>query len=593
MRYPNKPVQEREKGLPYQQTSYSDGAATTVVNQVQDVYNGYGQLLTQYQEHGGPVSPAFLMRVQYAYSQPSGANYSRLTSMTYPNGRVLDYVYNSGLDSDISRVSGLSDDAGTGAGSVESYKYLGSGTIIQRLDGNGIELTYIKQSGESNGDAGDQYIGLDRFGRVADQRWIPVSSPTTPTDRFQYGYDRDGNVLYKNNLVNSTFSELYHNNSATSGDNNTAYDNLNRITGFRRGTLASSGHNGSGLDTVTTLNSNPNSSQSWTLDAVGNQTAVNTDGTNKTNTLNSQNELTGFGTATLAFDNNGNTTTDDQGHTLIYNAWNELVQVKNGGTALASYVYDANGNRVQQTDGGTTSDLYNSTAGQVLEERQSGTTTNQYVWSIAYVNTPVRDDNSTSGSYGLNGSGLGRRLYPQEDANQNVTALTNTTGVVQQRFDYTPYGIMTVLDGTTNWGTSTNLYSWVDTFQGGRYDPATGMVHFGEREYDPLTSRWMQQEPFGGLYVDGANLFQMDRGNPIGFVDPLGTDAGWARYNPTPYDPYLEGPGSSPGRGSGAVAAIPNLPNPNSPNWGPIDPVTGQPNYLPKIPGGWKGAEPK
>jgi hypothetical protein len=26
--------------------------------------------------------------------------------------------------------------------------------------------------GESNGDGGDQYTGLDRFGRVVDQRWI-------------------------------------------------------------------------------------------------------------------------------------------------------------------------------------------------------------------------------------------------------------------------------------------------------------------------------------------------------------------------------------------------------------------------------------
>jgi YD repeat-containing protein len=37
-------------GLSYQQTSYSDASGASVVNQVQDVYNGYGQLTTQYQE---------------------------------------------------------------------------------------------------------------------------------------------------------------------------------------------------------------------------------------------------------------------------------------------------------------------------------------------------------------------------------------------------------------------------------------------------------------------------------------------------------------------------------------------------------------
>jgi hypothetical protein len=159
-----------------------------VVSQVQEAYNNFGQLTTQYQEHSGSVNTGSSLKIQYSYA--SGTNYSRRSSMTYPNGRVLDYVYNSGLDSDISRVSQLSDDAGTGAGSVEAYTYLGLSTIVQRADGNGIELTYIKQSGESNGDAGDQYIGLDRFGRVVDQRWIPASSPTAPTDRFQYGYDR-------------------------------------------------------------------------------------------------------------------------------------------------------------------------------------------------------------------------------------------------------------------------------------------------------------------------------------------------------------------------------------------------------------------
>ena len=34
-----------------------------------------------------------------------------------------------------------------------------------------MKLTYIKQASEPNGDAGDQYTGPDRFGRVAGQRW--------------------------------------------------------------------------------------------------------------------------------------------------------------------------------------------------------------------------------------------------------------------------------------------------------------------------------------------------------------------------------------------------------------------------------------
>jgi RHS repeat-associated protein len=251
------------------------------------------------------------------------------------------------------------------------------------------------------------------------------------------------------------------------------------------------------------------------------RTAINKAFGAQTNTVNSQNEETAAGANTLAFDNNGNTTTDDQGHTLVYDAWTRLVTVTNGGTTLVSYVYDDDGNRISRTASGTTTDLYNSAAGQVLEERQSGTVTNQYVWSLAYINALVlRDDDSTGGSYGKSSSGLGRRLYVQQDADYNVTALTNTSAAVQQRFVYTPYGIMTVIDGTTNWSTTTDAYSWVYTFQGGRLDATSGMIHFGAREYSPTLGRWLQQDP--AEYIDGANAYQFEISSPIGQLDPTG-----------------------------------------------------------------------
>jgi hypothetical protein len=43
--------------------------------------------------------------------------------------------------------------------------------------------------------------------------------------------------------------------------------------------------------------------------------------------------------------------------------------------------------------------------------------------------------------------GLGNydRLYVQQDANYNVTALVDTTGAVAERYAYDPYGSVTVL----------------------------------------------------------------------------------------------------------------------------------------------------
>src|SRR5438477_9111436 len=104
------------------------------------------------------------------------------------------------------------------------YTYLGfDRTLKASYSEPGVDLTYIKQSGESDGDAGDQYIGLDRFGRVADQRW--TTSGGTAKDRRQYAYDRDSNRLYMDNQVSSSNSELY------------CYDGLNQIATFDRGTL--------------------------------------------------------------------------------------------------------------------------------------------------------------------------------------------------------------------------------------------------------------------------------------------------------------------------------------------------------------------
>jgi hypothetical protein len=106
-------------------------------------------LTGEYQAVSGAVNTSSTPEVQYVYSQPTGDNYSRLSAMIYPNGRQLGYVYNTGVDTTISRVSGISDDAGTGAGNDQSYTYLGLDTIVQENDGNGVELTYIHQSGDT------------------------------------------------------------------------------------------------------------------------------------------------------------------------------------------------------------------------------------------------------------------------------------------------------------------------------------------------------------------------------------------------------------------------------------------------------------
>jgi len=76
------------------------------------------------------------------------------------------------------------------------------------------------------------YEGFDRFGRVAGQVWRDYTN-NAYRDRYGYGYDRDANRLYRENLESASLSELYHADNPTA---NTEYDGLNRLTRFRRGT---------------------------------------------------------------------------------------------------------------------------------------------------------------------------------------------------------------------------------------------------------------------------------------------------------------------------------------------------------------------
>src|SRR5882672_5062773 len=148
----------------------------------------------------------------------------------------------------------------------------------------------------------------------------------------------------------------------TQNGSGNGYDQLNQLTNFARGTL-----NGSN-DTI----SSPSHTISWSFDALGNWTSVLTDGNTQTRTANQQNEITSIsGQTTPGYDANGNTTTDQSGHTLIFDAWNRLVQVKNGQTVLETYAYDGLNRRITENPG-TLRDLYYSSKWQLLEEDVAG-----------------------------------------------------------------------------------------------------------------------------------------------------------------------------------------------------------------------------
>jgi ELWxxDGT repeat protein/YD repeat-containing protein len=229
--------------------------------------------------------------------------------MTYPDGRTLSYNYSgSTLDNATSRISSISDNSGT----LQSYAYQGADAPMTMIDGNGVELG----------------ITQDAFGQTSEQDW---SKGGSSIDDNGYTYDNDGNVLSKTDNVHSANSETF------------TYDNLNRVTSFTRADGASASYN---LDAVGNTSSTVITPSPSTPSTISGTT---------TRTNNAQNQIVTDGNATLDYDADGNTTGDENGNTLVYDAWNRLMTVSNlAGQPIASYSYDALGRRITQTQHATT-----------------------------------------------------------------------------------------------------------------------------------------------------------------------------------------------------------------------------------------------
>jgi len=157
---------------------------------------------------------------------------------------------------------------------------------------------------------------------------------------------------------------------------------------------------------------------------------------------------------------------------------------------------------------------YYSTSWQVLEDDivlGSTTTKDTYVWSQSYIDDMVARDQSVNG-------GAATRIYAQQDANHDVTSITDSSGNVLERFVYDPYGTATVLNAS--WGGTTDAYSWVYRFQGGRYDPSSGKINFRNRDLDTVTGTWMERDPIG--YAQGMNPYEALGSDPAAGTDPDG-----------------------------------------------------------------------
>ena len=465
------------------------------------------QLVTEYQSHSGAVNTSTSPKVQYAYSDGS-ANHVRRTSLTYPSTKVVTYDYgtSNGGDDLLSRVAALKESTTT----LVEYSYLGLSTFVRANYSSqpGVELTYIKQGAEGTGDAGDQYTGLDRFGRVYDQRWL-VTSSGTAVDRFQYGFDRNSNRVFRDNLVASSGQDEYY-----------SYDNLNQLSVLKRGDLNAG---------RTDISGTPVWQENFTFDPTGNWHGSSSGYVTRTSGVidldqnrsnNPVNEITGFttttgtGWATPAYNAAGNMTTMPQpaslsnGYTAQYDAWNRMVELKNGTTTVATYRYDGATRRVTKLVGSNTTHFYYSDQWQILEERlNTGSSADrQFVWGQRYIDDLVLRDQSSTRHYVLND-------------HVNVTSIINTSGTVQERYGYNAFGTSRVMNASFVVQSSSS-YNWETRFAAYRWDSESGLYQVRYRYYHPLLGTWINRDPIGEN--GGLNLYGFVNNRPISNIDPDG-----------------------------------------------------------------------
>lgn len=205
----------------------------------------------------------------------------------------------------------------------------------------------------------------------------------------------------------------------------------------------------------------------------------------------------------LSYDANGNLT-DDGVNTYVWNARDQLVQIKQGSAVLASFQYDASGRRSNKTLGGiTTSFLYD---GPNAVQEMQGAAVNPILTGLGVDERFAR--NEASG-----------RTYFITDALGSTIGLANIAGALVQQYRYDPYG------NVATSGTATNPYQYT-----GRENDGNGLYFYRTRYYSPGMGRFIAEDPMG--FGGGQNNFYAYvNGNPMGYIDPYGQ---WAWGDPLP-----------------------------------------------------------
>ncbi|HVQ93577.1 MAG TPA: GH-E family nuclease [Mycobacteriales bacterium] len=470
------------------------GAAANGAGRVVKVDDAAGSMAREYGQLGeitketrtvkGVLSRDTAYTTQYRYD-----SFNRMLQLTYPDGEVLSYRYNSG---------GLVDKA-TGVKAGHTYQYL------KRLDYDKFEQRLLLEPG--NGTKTTYTYGAE------DRRLTTLESVLPHGETFQnqsYEYDDVGNITATSNDV--AFPDHRTDSPDIGGPSSQTfgYDDLYRLT-------SSQGQFKPSRDKT---------------DAY--QVSMAYDSVNNITTKNQQHDITdvrglvppagnyanayayagtqphapsAVGPLSLRYDANGNlisrTDTGPGGRRRqqVWDEENRLACTDEGSPTAPTigqnpaacehvghdgvrFIYDAQGERVVKDAGSSSKvSIYPS---QTFSQRGGAAFKHIFIGPSRLVSKMVESDHDTEKN----------QFYFHPDHLGSTAYGTDEKGRLVDHQQYFPSG--------ETWVDETRSEPTPYQFSGKELDTETGLYYFGARYYDPVTSVWQSADPIVASYLDGA-----------------------------------------------------------------------------------------
>ena len=195
---------------------------------------------------------------------------------------------------------------------------------------------------------------------------------------------------------------------------------------------------------------------------------------------------------------------------LTWNGQYQLTAASTNGVAAEQYGYDAAGRRIFIVQGGTTNWMVYDGNQVVAEVDGSGNLKKSYVYG------PGLDNPISMTVYGASTN----TYYYLKDHLGSVLALTDASGKIVENYRYDAWGrVLGVYNANGNEIDASAVGNRI-LWQGREYSWASGLYYFRARWYDPVTGRWLSNDPIG--ISGGLNQYVFCNNNPVNFRDLFG-----------------------------------------------------------------------